>query len=119
MWKGRIGAAFSRLLLRVNAFRGTWSSPHSTVLRGTDSSCSHMARRDVGGAVRPWMEDGRVGAGLPDTMRDSRVCSGVGCWRELNRFGLWFHLGKDRIRRGLFLCVWSLLVSTDGKLNYQ
>lgn len=59
MWKGRVGAAFSRLLLRVNAFRGTWSSPHSTVLRGTDSSCSHMARRDVGGAVRPWMEDGR------------------------------------------------------------
>ena len=52
-------------------------------------------------------------------MQDSRVCSGVGCWRELNRFGSWFHLGKDRIRRGLFLCVQSLLVSTDGKLNYQ
>ena len=36
------------------------------------------------------------GAGLPDTTQDSRVCSGAGCRRELNRFGSWFHLGKDR-----------------------
>ena len=54
----RVGAAFSRLLLEVNTFWRTWSSPHSAVLRGTDSSCSHTARRDMGGSVRPWMEDG-------------------------------------------------------------
>ena len=54
----RVGAAFSRLLLEVNTFWRTWSSPHSAVLRGTDSSCSHTAHRDMGGAVRPWMEDG-------------------------------------------------------------
>ena len=53
-----VGAAFSRLLLKVNTFWRTWSSPHSAVLRGTNSSCSHTAHRDMGGAVRPWMEDG-------------------------------------------------------------
>lgn len=47
-----------------------------------------------------------------------RVCFRVGCGCELSRFGSWFYWGKDRVRRGWFFCVSSLLVSTDGKFNY-
>lgn len=66
-----------------------------------------------------WCVGGRQLPPLASPTRPSWVCPGTGCWRWLNRFGLRFHLCKDRVGRGLFLCVESLLVSTDGKLNYQ
>lgn len=70
---------------------------------------------DAGGARRPRVD---LGSWAPRADASRGRC-GAGCWRRCNRFGSWFHLGKDRVGRGLFLCDKSLLGSPAGKLNYQ
>lgn len=107
--KGRAGGVFSWWLCNLSRRQGLSLSEH----------CVRRRKHS------PWQECGRcqeaqAGRGEPaPRYTPSRVCSGAGCRCEPNRFGLRFHLGKDRVRRGLFLCVSTLLMSTDGKLNYQ
>lgn len=103
--------AWGAVLCSVNIFWGDGPSPRAAP-GGTKAP---VAKQPVLGRGRPRVA---LGSWAPRA-NAARGRSGAGCWCRRNRFGWWFHPGKDGVGRGSFLCDKSLLVSTAGKLNYQ
>lgn len=100
------GCVFHRAL-QPEHLSGGQSLPPSAALAGTDAVVPRQA------AVGAWEVPRGPGSG-----------GGLSCvlrWRMLElaeQIGSWFP-GQRQSQEGLSLCVQSLLVSTDGKLNYQ